>query len=118
PMNGDAAEALAVAKSRAAAAPAPAPSQPPPPPAPSPPPQSPIEEPALATLVMEPPAPAPPPAPPPAAEPSPLAGGLETFDGRLNFKPEANSAGPAEGLELQEEVELKPAPLTIDGLAR
>ncbi|HET7789192.1 MAG TPA: tetratricopeptide repeat protein [Gemmatimonadales bacterium] len=134
PMNGDAAEALARAKTRAAAEPPPAP---PAPPAPEP------------GSLVEPPPPAitdTPTTPMPAADfqlervsldrvslidvtapgasgsPPPLAtsGEIETFDG-VDLSAGAAGAQKAEGLELQEEVELSAEtvePIQVEGLAR
>lgn len=147
PMNGDAAEALTRARSRAAhaaahatpppaAAPvrAAAPEQvvrlvpepprgpsftpkptPPPPPAPAPPPPSPppppqrdfvVEHEAEARVADIVPAKA-----------APLPGEIETYDGTLDFNSVAHDAAKAEGLEVQEEVQLKPQDLVVEGLA-
>ena len=108
PMNGDAAEALGRAKSKAAqSAPKPAP------------------EPVV-RLVPE----AAPPAQPDlviehgSEEPtspvlnvkSPPAD-IETFDGTLDFNAVAHNAAKADGIEVQEEVELEPQDLVVEGLA-
>jgi len=45
------------------------------------------------------------------------AGDIETFDGTLDFNSVAHDAAKAEGLEVQEEVELKPQDLVVEGLA-
>ncbi len=98
PMNGDAAEALAFAKGKAAQA-------------------APIERPDFVvehTSVQPVTAPA---APPPAPAPAP-AGDLETFDGTVDFNAVAHDAAKAEGLEVQEDVVLKPSEVVIEGLAR
>jgi hypothetical protein len=62
------------------------------------------------------------PAPPaPIAPPTPAAPGtlpeIEAFDGAVDFNAVAHDAAKAEGLEVQEEVELKPQDLVIEGLA-
>jgi tetratricopeptide (TPR) repeat protein len=108
PMNGDAAEALARAKARAAQAAAK---------------QAPE---SVARLVPE-------PAPPQphrdlviehaSEEPTPsldikgAPADIETFDGTLDFNAVAHSAAKANGIEVQEEVELKPQDLVVEGLA-
>jgi tetratricopeptide (TPR) repeat protein len=109
PMNGDAAEALGRAKGRAAQAAGPEP---------------------VVRLVPSPPRPPPPPQPdfvvehvseapaPPVLEPSAAPSDIETFDGTLDFNALAHDAARADGLEVQEEVELKPQDLTVEGLAR
>jgi len=120
PMNGDAAEGLARAKAKAAKQ------------APEP----------VVRLVPDMAAHSPPPPPPPtaqAAAPSPLQdlliehaaeeptsptldvkgapADIETFDGTLDFNAVAHSAAKADGIEVQEEVELKPQDLVVEGLA-
>src|SRR5437588_8434874 len=45
------------------------------------------------------------------------AGDIETFYGTLDFSSVAHDAAKAEGLEVQEEVELKPQDLVVEGLA-
>jgi tetratricopeptide (TPR) repeat protein len=107
PMNGDAAEALARAKGKAAAKPAPEP---------------------VARLVPE-------PAPPqphrdlgiehvseeptsPSLDVKGAPADIETFDGTLDFNAVAHSAAKADGIEVQEEVELKPQDLVVEGLAQ
>jgi len=98
PMNGDAAEALARAKGKAAASPQAA--------------TKPMakpdfavehEEPAATTL---------------SAAPS---GEVENFENPISFNPNAHAAAKAEGLEVQEDVELNPQQIEqveIEGLAR
>jgi len=144
PMNGEAAEALTRARSKAAhsaaksappLAEAPAHAAAPEPvvrlvPAPAP---------GLSFTAKRPPPPPPhhppPPLPPPqrdfvveheserdVAEAVPAkagapAGDIETFDGTLDFDSVAHDAAKAEGLEVQEEVELKPQDLVVEGLA-
>jgi tetratricopeptide (TPR) repeat protein len=111
PMNGEAAEHLARAKSKATQA---APTQ-----APSPEPIARfLPEPATQPhrdLVIE------------HASEEPTAPSLdikgapadiETFDGTLDFNAVAHSAAKADGIEVQEEVELKPQDLVVEGLAR
>jgi len=136
PMNGDAAEALTRAKGKAAQGGLKAPAT------------EPIArlvpEPAFtrAAAPSTPRVPPPPPAPRPAAPPPPRpqadvvvehasegavapdvstqspASGIETFDGTIDFDTAAHGAARAEGLEVQEEVELKPQELVVEGLAR
>ncbi|HVH08948.1 MAG TPA: tetratricopeptide repeat protein [Gemmatimonadales bacterium] len=43
--------------------------------------------------------------------------GIETFDGSLNFDAVAHEAAKADGLEVEEEVELTPQDLVVEGLA-
>ena len=135
PMNGDAAELLARAKGKAAQAAAAKP--------PAPVPAVAVPEP-VARLVP-PPAPPPPPAasvaPAAAAPTAPMAKpdfevehasnapaaphlraqgtprDIETFDGTLDFDSVAHDAARAEGLEVQEDVQLTPQNLSIEGLA-
>ena len=113
PMNGDAAEHLTRAKSRAAQA---APKPTPPTAAPEPvarfvpettsPPHSDLviehasDEPASPTLDVK-------------GTPA----DIETFDGTLDFNAVAHSAAKADGIEVQEEVELRPQDLVVEGLA-
>src|SRR5438309_2367101 len=110
PMNGDAAEALARAKGRAAQSAA-----------------KPTSEP-VARLVPEaarPPqrnrdlviehAPEEPTSPRLDVKGTPAD--IETFDGTLDFNAVAHSAAKADGIEVQEEVELKPQDLVVEGLA-
>ena len=142
PMNGEAAEALTRARGRAAQsaapstpAPAPAPTRtaapepvvrlvpdpaprhsfttkPPPPPAPHQPPPAPprrdfvVEHESEARVADAVPTKS---APPP--------GEIETYDGTLDFNSVAHDAAKAEGLEVTEEVELKPQDLVVEGLA-
>ncbi|TLY56069.1 MAG: tetratricopeptide repeat protein, partial [Gemmatimonadetes bacterium] len=88
--------------------------------------------------------PAPPPPPPPPAPPAPPAPGarpdfvvehasdaptsptldvkgtpsdIETFDGTIDFNAVAHDAAKADGIDVQEEVELKPQDLVVEGLA-
>jgi tetratricopeptide (TPR) repeat protein len=109
PMNGDAAEALARAKGRAAQAAAKQASE------------------AVARLVPE----AAPPQPhrdlviehgseeptSPSLDVKGAPADIETFDGTLDFNAVAHSAAKADGIEVQEEVELKPQDLVVEGLA-
>ena len=123
PMNGDAAEALARAKGKAAqAAPKPVPaaaSAPPPPPAVLVPERPAASRPTTAPMprpefVVE-HTPEEPPAP--QLEVTPRTGDIETFDGTLDFDAVAHDAAKADGLEVQEEVALKPQQLEVEGLA-
>ena len=112
PMNGDAAEALARAKSKAAQS---APKHTPEP---------------VARLVLE-AAPHSPPQPlrdlmiehaseeptSPSLDVRGTPADIETFDGTLDFNAAAHSAAKADGIEVQEEVELKPQDLVVEGLA-
>jgi len=116
PMNGDAAEMLARAKVKAAnvktAAPPPSPIG--------------LEPTALAeapTTRMDKPdfvlERASQPAMPGLQVGTPLpAGELETFDGTLDINPAANEAAKADGIELQEDVQLSVDAAPLDGLAR
>src|SRR6266550_8146565 len=111
-MNGDAAEALARAKSKAAQS---APKHTPEP---------------VARLVLE-AAPHSPPQPlrdlmiehaseeptSPSLDVRGTPADIETFDGTLDFNAAAHSAAKADGIEVQEEVELKPQDLVVEGLA-
>jgi tetratricopeptide (TPR) repeat protein len=55
---------------------------------------------------------------PPAAPAAPIAlPEIEAFDGAVDFNSVAHDAAKAEGLEVQEEVELKPQDLVVEGLA-
>ncbi len=56
------------------------------------------------------------PAPPAPTAPSALPE-IEAFDGAVDFNAVAHDAARAEGLEVQEEVELKPQDLVVEGLA-
>jgi tetratricopeptide (TPR) repeat protein len=124
PMNGDAAEALARAKGKAAAAKAAAPTEP-------------IPEPAVrdsqlidvdAAIAEAPTTAIGKPdfqieravadSPPPSAAADKRAQDLEVFDGHVDFNAVANAAAKADGIELQEEVELKADAAPIEGLAR
>ncbi|HEU5262426.1 MAG TPA: hypothetical protein VFU41_13500, partial [Gemmatimonadales bacterium] len=49
--------------------------------------------------------------------PAPPAGDIEVFDGALDFDAAAHGTAKAEGLEVQEEVELKAQDLAVEGLA-
>src|SRR6267143_2231483 len=122
PMNGDAAEGLTRAKGKAAQAAAKQTPEP------------------VARLVPD-PAPHAPPLPhtAQAAAPSPLQdlliehasdeptsptldvkgtpADIETFDGTLDFNAVAHSAAKADGIEVQEEVQLRPQDLVVEGLA-
>ena len=116
PMNGDAAEHLARAKSKAAQA---APKHVPPPPTAAPEPvarfvpetaarphsdlviEHASDEPASPTLDVK-------------GTPA----DIETFDGTLDFNAVAHNAAKADGIEVQEEVELKPQDLVVEGLAQ
>jgi tetratricopeptide (TPR) repeat protein len=109
PMNGDAAEALARTKGRAAQATAARTSE------------------RVARLVPE----AAPPKPSrdlviehaseeptsPTLDVKGTPADIETFDGTLDFNAVAHSAAKADGIEVQEEVELKPQDLVVEGLA-
>ena len=125
PMNGDAAEALARAKQKAAAAKVAAV------------PTEPIPEPAIrdsqlididaamadapTTAMGKPDFPierAVAEAAPPAAAKAKPAEDLEVFDGSLDFNAVANAAAKADGIELQEEIDLKADAPPIEGLAR
>lgn len=142
PMNGEAAEHLARAKAKAAQPPAPkapetvarivpetvqTPARPAPRPAAARPPSGPQR--AVST---PPPAPA---APPASAHPdfvvehasdgptSPTLdvkgtpADIETFDGTIDFNAAAHDATRADGIEVQEEVQLTPQDLVVEGLA-
>jgi tetratricopeptide (TPR) repeat protein len=119
PMNGDAAEALARAKVKAAqsaakpAAPepvvrlvpnaAPAASS-------APAPRPPTQPDFVIEHVSEGPA-------APVLDTKAAPSEIETFDGTLDFNAVAHDAARADGLEVQEEVELKPQNLVVEGLA-
>jgi len=123
PMNGDAAEALTRARSRAAQSAGPS----------SPlPVAAPVRAAAPEQVVRL--VPEPPPPPPRRdfvvehesearvadvvpAKAAPPSGEIETYDGTLDFNSVAHDAAKAEGLEVQEEVELKPQDLVVEGLA-
>src|SRR5207247_966866 len=53
----------------------------------------------------------------PPLEVTPPTGDIETFDGTLDFNAVAHDAAKAEGLEVQEEVAIKPQELEVEGLA-
>src|SRR5581483_959142 len=57
------------------------------------------------------------PAPGPSAGTAAGGGEIETFDGTIDFDIAAHAAAKAEGLEVQEDVELEPQPQRIEGLA-
>jgi len=114
PMNGDAAEALAVAKGKAAQSPPVAKPTAPTPAVPG------LRDAATAAMrkpdfVVE--HTSVQPVTPAAAVPAPT-GDLETFDGTLDFNAVAHDAAKAEGLEVQEEVVLRPSDVVVEGLAR
>src|SRR5439155_2681336 len=147
PMNGDAAEALTRARGRAAHAAARPSSPPAAAPVLAGGPEPvvrlvPDPEPAhssTAKPVPHPPPPLPPPPPPAPAPPrrdfvvehesetrvadavprksAPPPGEIETYDGTLDFNSVAHDAAKADGLEVAEEVELKPQDLVGEGLA-
>src|SRR5207245_2777289 len=94
PMNGDAAEALTRTKRKVAQVPA-----------------KPMAPPTAKVSVT---APGPVSPRPQSAQ---RAGDIETFDGTLDFNAAAHDAAKADGLEVQEEVELKPQDLVVEGLA-
>ncbi|PYO39706.1 MAG: hypothetical protein DMD29_08175 [Gemmatimonadetes bacterium] len=123
PMNGDAAEALARAKSKAAALAA----------KPTVAMAATAPEPALVDLEPTSMAEAPRKAMgkpqfeverASSAQVTPLAAArqapsdLEVFDGAVNLNPGAHAAAKAEGLEVEEDVELKAQPAPLEGLAR
>jgi tetratricopeptide (TPR) repeat protein len=124
PMHSDAAEALAVAKRKAAQAPRVA--EPPKPPKPPPPPPSteplfravpeaaPLDVSELVVEHVSVRVAAVPPTPEPAAADS----GIEVYDGTLNFGAVAAEAPKTEGIQLEEEVTIQPAPVEVEGLAR
>ena len=108
PMNGDAAEALARAKGRAA--------------------HSTATSDPIARLVPEPARPpqrnrdlviehAPEEPTSPRLDVKGTPADIETFDGTLDFNAVAHSAAKADGIEVQEEVVLKPQDLVVEGLA-
>jgi tetratricopeptide (TPR) repeat protein len=109
PMNGDAAEALAVAKGKASqAAKASTPVTPVPPPFAS-------AAPELPDIVLD----------PDPVQPAglPLESGqsssdIEVFDGTLDFSAVANSTARADGIEIHEEIVLQPSEIAVEGLAR
>jgi tetratricopeptide (TPR) repeat protein len=109
PMNGDAAEALARARGKAAQAAA---KQAPEPVARLVPEAAPPE--SHQDLVIE-HAPEEPTSPTLDVKGAPAD--IETFDGTLDFNAVAHSAAKADGIEVQEEVELKPQDLVVEGLA-
>ncbi|HYK82452.1 MAG TPA: tetratricopeptide repeat protein [Gemmatimonadales bacterium] len=137
PSAGPAARSGVAAPAPAGARPTPRPSAAPPaPPAPPGPPRPPPPPPArapatgasVARLVPEatpPQRPAPDfvvqseePPPPPQLSVTGQPRDIETFDGTLDFNAVAHDAARADGLEVQEEVRLKPQELHVEGLAR
>jgi tetratricopeptide (TPR) repeat protein len=107
PMNGDAAEALARAKGKAAASPAAAPPAASPEAATTPmtKPDFEVEHEAAVDSKL-------------AAAPS---GDVENFENPISFNPNAHAAAKADGLEVQEDVELNPQQIEqveVEGLAR
>jgi tetratricopeptide (TPR) repeat protein len=113
PMNGDAAEALARAKGRAAQVAA---KQAPPPTleavarlVPEPAPSQPHRDLVIEHAAEEPTS--------PSLDVKGAPADIETFDGTLDFNAVAHSAAKADGIEVQEEVELKPQDLVVEGLA-
>lgn len=130
PMNGDAAEALTRAKAKAGAAagvkaPEPVVRLVPEARAPA------VKPKAPAPSAPAPPAPpAPPPPPPPLViehaseevtsthlDAKGAPPDIETFDGTIDFNAVAREQARADGIEVQEEVELKPQDLVVEGLA-
>ncbi|HEY7192112.1 MAG TPA: tetratricopeptide repeat protein [Gemmatimonadales bacterium] len=110
PMNGDAAEALARAKGKLASG-APAPSSPGAATAPMTKPDFAVEheEPTAVEIAQAPP------------RPSGSTPMIENFENPISFNPNAHAAAKAEGLEVQEDVELNPQQIEqvdIEGLAR
>ena len=120
PMNGDAAEALTRARGRAAQA---AKQTPEPvvrlvpdaaPHSPSPPPVAAAPFQPLRGLVIDHASEEP---TSPKLDVKGAPADIETFDGTLDFNAVAHSAAKADGIEVQEEVELKPQDLVVEGLA-
>jgi tetratricopeptide (TPR) repeat protein len=112
PMNGEAAEHLARAKSKAAQA-APAQALSPEPVArfvPEPAPPQPHRDLGIEHVSEEPTS--------PSLDVKGAPADIETFDGTLDFNAVAHSAAKADGIEVQEEVELKPQDLVVEGLAQ
>jgi len=72
-------------------------------------------------FVVEHASPGSPASPPPAAAAQSgvvgAPGDLETFDGSIDFNAAAHNAARAEGLEVQEDMELQPQDLVVEGLA-
>ncbi len=98
PMNGDAAEALARAKGKAAASPQAA--------------TTPMEKPDFAVEHEE---------PVETTLSAAPSGEVENFENPISFNPNAHAAAKADGLEVQEDVELNPQQIEqveIEGLAR
>ncbi len=108
PMNGDAAEALARAKGRAAqSTPTPDPVARLVPEATRPP--KPTRDLVIEHASEEPTS--------PRLDVKGTPADIETFDGTLDFNAVAHSAAKADGIEVQEEVVLKPQELVVEGLA-
>jgi tetratricopeptide (TPR) repeat protein len=102
PMNGDAAEALARAKGRAASLPTASMDKP----------DFVVEHEERVETTLS---------PKPTASPSTAAPEIENFETPISFNPNAHAAAKAEGLEVQEDVELNPQQIEqveIEGLAR
>src|SRR5258705_2693673 len=111
-MNGEAAEHLARAKSKAAQA-APAQARSPEPVArfvPEPAPAQPHRDLGIEHVSEEPTS--------PSLDVKGTPADIETFDGTLDFNAVAHRAAKADGIEVQEEVELKPQDLVVEGLAQ
>src|SRR5438876_620857 len=109
PMNGEAAEHLARARSKAAPAQARAPE----PVArfmPEPAPAQPHRDLGIEHISEEPTS--------PSLDVKGAPADIETFDGTLDFDAVAHSVAKADGIEVQEEVELKPQDLVVEGLAQ
>jgi tetratricopeptide (TPR) repeat protein len=106
PMNGDAAEALALAKGKAAQAPKATPAAPPPPPV------APAEL-ELSDIIQD-------ADPAPPIDLRPQAEGpsdIEFFDGTMDFSSVSNSTARAEGIEIHEDIVLQPQEIEVEGLA-
>lgn len=118
PMNGDAAEALAVAKGKAAQA-----AKVTTPVAPVAPPVAAIVVPTVPAEVPEPPAIVLDPEPVQAAD-LPFEAqhgstdGIEVYDGTMDFSSVANSTAKADGIEIQEEIVLQAQEISVEGLSR
>ena len=109
PMNGDAAEALARAKGKAAAAPA-APAAPEAPTAAMTKPDFAVEHETPEPVSLA-----------PASRASTPSPDIENFENAISFNPNAHAAAKADGLEVQEDVELNAQQIEhveIEGLAR
>ncbi|HET9383847.1 MAG TPA: hypothetical protein VFO67_01785, partial [Gemmatimonadales bacterium] len=115
PMNGDAAEALARAKGKASAKAADAPAT-----APADIAEGPTAKMGKPDFVVDNETPDPVTLTPPSAPAAPSAD-VENFETPISFNPNAHEAAKAEGLEVQEDVELNPQQIEqveIEGLAR